>query len=161
MYTCRNSIEYQHSCHLVYKKLMCQYISATTYKLYKTDLSWLEASWSWPVWPVSDTPKPYQMTQNLILSTFSFLPQVKIPNGLEVMICLGFLVYFGHFLKKGVFFGFLKIFKLFLESIYELNRGHFFHIDFMNFKPVLAIDDSWRTTDGWTDKFCSMNRLAN
>ena len=86
----------------------------------------MEASRSWPVWPVSDTPKPSQMTQNLILSIFSFLPQVKIPNGLEVMICLGFLVYFGHLLKKGVFFGFLKIFKAFLKSIYELNRGHFY-----------------------------------
>ena len=66
------------------------------------------------------------MTQNLILSIFSFLPQVKIPNGLEVMICLFFLVYFGQFLKKGVFFGFLKFFKTFLESIYELTMGHFY-----------------------------------
>ena len=65
------------------------------------------------------------MTQNLILSIFSFLPQVKIPNGLEDMICLGFWVYFGHFLKKGVFFGFFCFLKTFLEFKYKFKGCNF------------------------------------
>ena len=93
--------------------------------LNKTDWSRLEASRPWPVWPVSDTPKPSQMTQNLILSIFSFLPQVKIPNGLEDMICLGFWVYFTHFLKKGVFFGFFCFLKTFLEFKYKFKGCNF------------------------------------
>ena len=43
------------------------------------------------------------MTQNLILSIFSVLPQVKTPNGLEDIICLGFGVYFGHLKKSSIF----------------------------------------------------------
>ena len=43
-----------------------------------------------------------------------------------MIFCIFLFFWGGHFLKKGVFFGFLKFFKTFLESIYELTRGHFY-----------------------------------
>ena len=43
------------------------------------------------------------------------------------MFHIDFMIFlWGHFLKKGVFFGFLKFVKTFLDSMYELTRGHFY-----------------------------------